>query len=465
MQRRWFGWALALTVLASVGLAGTALADSLARGGVGSLPSALSTPLTTASIAVSTTVPVPAPTVPVPASTVRVPATTVPVPTTAASAPGITVPTPPLPVATVPSHALPPPPSVPLSTHLPPPPSASVSVSGTATSTNSAAATVKVAGTGVAVRTAASGSRVSVQTNTPLAPTAAPKVTARVATPGSGPSLTLAPSPNATLATSSSFEPAASRPAQSRANGTGIAGVLPAVSQVFSTPTSLGVPSAAVFPTALSVPVGRIGSSPAGDDPILASLLGAAMPLAGAATASGAGAAGAPLLAEVVATPEHAHGMSSVLHAHRDALIGGFAALAALLGLGLGALSRPSASLGACAELLRFPFPRFRVLPCPHIGHAASVVNSGSPTAPLSAHPRVAGAHAEHPSVTQPPVAQPHAERPLLPSSPQFGGLPAAGLSVSHPWELLRTVVLAMLAAANAVLFVLRRKVGRPQSD
>jgi hypothetical protein len=140
-------------------------------------------------------------------------------------------------------------------------------------------------------------------------------------------------------------------------------------------------------------------------------------------------------------------------------LIGGLAALTAFLGLGLGALSRPSA-LGACAELLRFPFPRFRVLPCPHIGQAASVVNSGSPTTvPLSADPRVAGAPAG-----RPPVGQPHAERPLLPSSPQSGGLLGAGLSVSHPWELLRTVVLAMLAGANAVLFALRRKAGRPQS-
>ena len=99
--RRWFGWVLALAGLASVGLAGTALADSLVRGGIGSLPSTLSTPLTTASIAVSTPIPapaatvrVPATTVPVHASTVRVPATTVPVPASTVRVPATTDPVP-----------------------------------------------------------------------------------------------------------------------------------------------------------------------------------------------------------------------------------------------------------------------------------------------------------------------------------------------------------------------------------
>jgi hypothetical protein len=69
-----------------------------------------------------------------------------------------------------------------------------------------------------------------------------------------------------------------------------------------------------------------------------------------------------------------------------------------------------------------------------------------------------------HPPPARPSTAKPSFERPLLGSLPWPRGAPGAGLSVSHPWQLLRTVILAMLAAANVLLLALRRQVGRSQN-
>jgi hypothetical protein len=50
----------------------------------------------------------------------------------------------------------------------------------------------------------------------------------------------------------------------------------------------------------------------------------------------------------------------------------------------------------------------------------------------------------------------------LLPL-PRIGGILGTGFSKSQPWELLKALVLAMLAAANALLLTVRWRVGRQQ--
>jgi hypothetical protein len=151
---------------------------------------------------------------------------------------------------------------------------------------------------------------------------------------------------------------------------------------------------------------------------------------------------------------EASGGSSPVLGPHGDALVGGVAALVALLGLGAAAFARSSASLGACVEVLRTPFPRFRILPCPRPSTtteaiAASTVTSGPESSPAAVS-----------------AAPPHAGRALPqlpPFRPRAAGAFGARIPTGHAWELLQTIVLAMLAAANAALLWLRREVGRSQ--
>jgi hypothetical protein len=152
----------------------------------------------------------------------------------------------------------------------------------------------------------------------------------------------------------------------------------------------------------------------------------------------------------------------SSLRAHPAAVTGGLLALAALAALGLAGAARSPTAVAACAELVRFPFPRFRVLPCPGLRSSADVVGSGVVHSP----PGSSG-HAQAPAASGAP-AHSHRSAGGGPSPgrqvvPRLGGILGAGISTSRPWELVKTVVLAMLAAANVVLLALRWRLGRLQ--
>jgi hypothetical protein len=183
-------------------------------------------------------------------------------------------------------------------------------------------------------------------------------------------------------------------------------------------------------------------------------LLGRTPWLIGADPTATPGLAGTPSPASPRGA-EASAGSSSVLGPHADAVVGGVAALVALLGLGGAAFARSSASLGACVEVLRTPFPRFRILPCPRPSTATAAIDAASSV--TSGQGSSSGAAS---------AAQPRAGRaiPLLPPfRPRAAGAFGARLPTGHTWELLQTIVLAMLAAANAALLWLRREVGRSQ--
>jgi hypothetical protein len=147
----------------------------------------------------------------------------------------------------------------------------------------------------------------------------------------------------------------------------------------------------------------------------------------------------------------------SAVTRHPVALGGVIGALLALAGLGLAGAARSSALTAACAELARFPFPRFRVLPCPGIGTAvASSANgaratSGSITGSSSASNRLGSPsmHAPRGSGSLPP----------LPLVPRIGVLGAA--VAKTPWSILKMLVLALLAVVNALVLGIRWRVGR----
>ena len=129
---------------------------------------------------------------------------------------------------------------------------------------------------------------------------------------------------------------------------------------------------------------------------------------------------------------------------------GGLALLVALLGLGAAGAARSSTGFVAtCAELARFPFPRFRVLPCDRFAggrasDAASFVAGGS-----AASTDVAAAG-----------------RRLVTRMAQVLGAQAhsAVAPAMRAWELLKTIVLTILVAANGLLLAIRWQLGRWQS-
>lgn len=129
---------------------------------------------------------------------------------------------------------------------------------------------------------------------------------------------------------------------------------------------------------------------------------------------------------------------------------GGLALLVALLGLGAAGAARSSTGIVAtCAELGRFPFPRFRVLPCDRFARGGAT-DTGSVVAGGSAASAdvVAAGRRVVPRVAQVLGAQAHsATAPAL-----------------RAWELLKTVVLTILVAANGLLLAIRWQLGRWQS-
>jgi hypothetical protein len=119
--------------------------------------------------------------------------------------------------------------------------------------------------------------------------------------------------------------------------------------------------------------------------------------------------------------------------------------------------ARSSASLGACVEVLRTPFPRFRILPCLHPSTATEAIDAASAVTPGQGSSS-AGSRAS--------ASEQRGGRalPVLPPfRPRAAGAFGARFPTGHGWELLQTIVLAMLAAANAALLWLRREVGRSQ--
>jgi hypothetical protein len=129
---------------------------------------------------------------------------------------------------------------------------------------------------------------------------------------------------------------------------------------------------------------------------------------------------------------------------------GGLALLVALLGLGAAGAARSSTGIVAtCAELGRFPFPRFRVLPCDRFA-------GGGATDTVSV---VAGGSAASADVVA-------AGRRVVPRVAQVLGAQAhsATAPALRAWELLKTVVLTILVAANGLLLAIRWQLGRWQS-
>jgi hypothetical protein len=125
--------------------------------------------------------------------------------------------------------------------------------------------------------------------------------------------------------------------------------------------------------------------------------------------------------------------------------------LAALLGLGAAGIARSSSAVAAaCATLGRFPFPHFRVLPC--LGRGADDAAGAAAIGTTGLTPQ----SEETPAV--PPLARGQV-------APDIAGvLGARVLRVAAPalrgWELLKTVVLAMLVVANALLLAIRWRLG-----
>jgi hypothetical protein len=150
----------------------------------------------------------------------------------------------------------------------------------------------------------------------------------------------------------------------------------------------------------------------------------------------------------------------SAVSRHPAALGGVIGALLALAGLGLAGAARSSTFAGACAELARFPFPRFRVLPCPGVGtpvaasaegaRAASGSNAGS-----SGASNRLGSPSKHDSGGS-------GSLPPLPVVPRIGVVGAA--VVKTPWSIVKAIVLALLAVVNALVLGIRWRVGRLQA-
>jgi hypothetical protein len=132
--------------------------------------------------------------------------------------------------------------------------------------------------------------------------------------------------------------------------------------------------------------------------------------------------------------------------------LGGLAALAALAGMGAVAAARSSSGAAVIGELVRFPFPQFRVLPCRAVDAARrlSAFRLAAEAVPRRASVSTHG-------VFQPPAATPHVGVPSI----TRGAIGRVGLAAAHASDLAKVFVLAMLVAANVVVVAVRRRIGR----
>jgi hypothetical protein len=161
-----------------------------------------------------------------------------------------------------------------------------------------------------------------------------------------------------------------------------------------------------------------------------------------------------------VPLPTQATAAEPVLTGRKAAVAGGLTALVALAALGLAGAARGSTTLAACAELVRFPFPHFRVLRCP--GVSAATVADNAPVAGTTAHGQSRSIGPPRPIAKQSPHVTAVSEA-TVPPLPKIGGILGTNFSKAKPWQLLKALVLAMLAAANALLLTVRWRVGRVQ--
>lgn len=429
--RRKTSYLFGVFLLVAGGLAGATLADGAPA--VGLPTTALPTIGITTSITVpsaTVTVPTPTITVPTPTVSVTVPTPTVTTPVTTVSLPPVTTAV----VATVPA------PTVAATVSTPPvtvkTPAVTVAASVASQPTRAAGVTVAsaparvgVAATGAVVRArVATGAR-GVGTQTTRS-----KTFGAAATLGTGGTAVATGSATATI-------PAATAVGGAGSIGSGpLAQALPAA--LSATSRAAPTPGAGPVPTETGRPPARPSESAA---TVLLS------PLASDLTA-GPAPDGSVQQAQVRPNSRPSSGWSST--DTRRTAVGGLAALLALGAIGLAAAARSSAAVAVCAELSRFPFPRFRILPCPGVGHVArSGLDAGPAAAPTSGH---TGAATSSPGATAP--RRPRGSRFPL---PRIGGVLGTAFSKPHPWEILRAVALGLLAFANAVLLAIRWRIGR----
>ena len=403
---------LGLLVSASGCLAGVALAGGAQAGGLTNILPTVGISTTVSTPAVTTIVPTPTLTVP---TTVALPpvttsiSTTVTVPTTVAMPPVTTS------VAvTVPSVSTPAVASVPPATVSVPALTVSASAQGTDAPVH-AGVGVTVAGAAAATVQASVGSSATAGASAGVVSAAAPRSDPAGAigvSVGSGPAGS-APVPGALPASSlaaSTSRPLAARTRPHVRDTVDPALLSPLAHQIPAPPTPAGFPTS---PT-LQPQAARSASRWSGADTRRAALGGGLVALLALATLMGAGAVGSsPLVA-------------------------------------------------ACTELARFPFPRFRLLPCPGPGRAAAGglepgALSGSAGAPRGSASGAASAPA--PSGTA-PIAR-DLRPPLL---PRIGGVLGAAVTKEHAWSIVKALVLAMLAVANALIVAVRWRLQRFQA-
>jgi hypothetical protein len=120
--------------------------------------------------------------------------------------------------------------------------------------------------------------------------------------------------------------------------------------------------------------------------------------------------------------------------------------------LGLAAAARSSSGIAVLGEAVRFPFPRFRVLPCRALDAARSLYFSRLAPGPAPGRPSVFAD-----GLFQPPTVTAHADIPAI----ARGLISRAGMTAAHASELVKMFVLAMLVAANGLVLAARRKIGR----
>ncbi len=426
--RRKASSATALALLACGGFAGAAFGDGLP---IGSLTTSI-IPTIGATTAVSTpTVSTPSVTVP----PVTVPAVTVPAVTTPAvttppvTAPPVTTPAVTTPAATTPAATTPP-----VSTPkvaVPP-----VSVSATVP--------VKPASTPIAATVSTPAASVSVSASA-LPAASAPTVDVHAAVPTTA--VSAAVGSNGASASASATVAA---PALPTAGGRATTGVTPVVVSVSAAPAAVhGAPLRAIAPRL------RLRSSSVLPlRPAPASILPRLVPLANV-TLPAATVGAVPELQPVTTRPTPSGSVWSTVAKNPGAAAGGIAALLTLAGLGIAGAARSSAFAAACAELARFPFPRFRVLPCPDL------------RAPAGASGVAAGSSAAGPAAVNDATTPSRRVRggsvPPFPPLPRIGGVLGASVTKT-PWTIFKAIVVAMLAVVNAVVLGIRWRVGRLQS-